>query len=314
MPPKRGRRLGAGLVILVFILLTSEIAARSFGLHTPVLYERTSYGYRVKPGQDIRRFGHRVFYNSYGLRSEPMSLSPTPGVIRILCLGDSITNGGTSTDQSETYPYLLERYLRERGINAEVLNASAGGWALENEGGWLAEHGTLDARILVLEVATHDLFQEMALSSIVDSHPSFPSRVSRLASEELIVRYFLPRLFPSLVVQDPGTNGTQPSAAAAQRSVERVVAMSEFAARAGAQSIVLQVEQPAPFEPNDEITRRAKALLEHVLRDRGVPLIETADLIAAHGGGVLFRDPIHPNPQGNRVLARAVAGAIEPIR
>src|SRR5262249_58482770 len=97
-----------------------EAVARAFGLHTPVLYERMTYGYRVRASQDIQRFGHRVFYNSYGLRSEPMTPSPAAGVTRILCLGDSITNGGTSTDQSETYPYLLERYLRDRGVDTEA--------------------------------------------------------------------------------------------------------------------------------------------------------------------------------------------------
>jgi lysophospholipase L1-like esterase len=296
------------------LLIAVEGVARWFGLHTPVLYERTSYGYRVKPSQDIRRFGNRVFYNSYGLRSEPMSPSPAPGVMRILCLGDSITNGGTITDQSETYPYLLERDLREDGINAEVLNASAGGWALENEQGWLMQNGTFGARVLVLQVATHDLFQQMALSSTVDGHPSFPSRAPLLASKELIARYVLPRLFPSLRVEDPGAAGVHPDLPAVRSSLQRIEAMVDLARHDGAATIVLQVEQPVLYEAQDALTRGAKQLLESELRTHDVAVLKTAEVMAARGDEALFRDSIHPNPQGNRILAEAVARAVRQMK
>src|SRR5262252_4393364 len=55
------------------LLLVAELVARSAGLHTPVLYERTSYGYRVAPDQSLNRFGRAVEYNAHGLRSAPLA-------------------------------------------------------------------------------------------------------------------------------------------------------------------------------------------------------------------------------------------------
>src|SRR5215475_14021339 len=108
------------LAALVMVLVTGEGVGRYYGLDHPVLYEGTAFGYRVQPNQDIRRFGNRIFYNSFGLRSEATDSTPKPGVLRVLCIGDSITNGGSPTDQTQTYPYLLEKLLVERFRFAEV--------------------------------------------------------------------------------------------------------------------------------------------------------------------------------------------------
>ncbi len=51
---------------------------------------------------------------------------PAPGVARIVALGDSFTFGEGANDD-ESYPAALERRLRERGWNAEVVNAGVGG-------------------------------------------------------------------------------------------------------------------------------------------------------------------------------------------
>src|SRR5215470_15025959 len=63
------------------LLLVAELLARSAGLHTPVLYQRTSYGYRVAPDQSLDRFGKAVAYNAQGLRSAPLAV-PAEGEVR----------------------------------------------------------------------------------------------------------------------------------------------------------------------------------------------------------------------------------------
>jgi hypothetical protein len=47
---------------------------------------------------------------------------------RVLVLGDSVANGGAQVNDEDTWPLLLGKQL-----NMQVLNASAGGWALANE-------------------------------------------------------------------------------------------------------------------------------------------------------------------------------------
>jgi lysophospholipase L1-like esterase len=273
-----------------------------------VLYEATPYGYRARPSQEILRFGNRVSYDERGLRSEPVADRPPPGVLRVLCLGDSITNGGTLTDQHDTYPYRLAERLRALRGPVEVLNASAGGWALANAAGWLEANGTLHSALVVLGVASHDLFQPPAPAAIVDAHPSFPSRPPRLALAELAVRYALPRLGLAAVAADPGVGervaaDVGPALAALERIRGQVAA-------SGATLVLLLIEQPLGLEPADDATVAAKAALRRFAGERGIPLVAPAPLIEAGGGARLFRDGLHPGPAGNDVIAAAVADAL----
>ena len=86
--------------------------------------------------------GHWKFVtNSQGFRSdEDFRLKKTPGVFRVIALGDSTTEG-FEVRQNYTYPAVLERYLKKNGVNAEVFNTGVSGFGtaeeliyLENEG------------------------------------------------------------------------------------------------------------------------------------------------------------------------------------
>lgn len=293
-------------ISLAILLLVAELLARSVGLHTPVLYERTAYGYRVAPNQTLKRFGRAVVYNSQGLRSGPLSGVPDSGELLVLCLGDSITNGGTLTDQADTYPYRLERELE----GPRVFNASAGGWALENELGWLRVNGTFGASVVVLEVATHDLFQPLAGSDLVGRHPSFPERAPFLATSELLLRYFLPWLGVGPARIDPGAKGVEQSAADMERALAALDGLVRESRARRAEPVVMFVEQPAPLERGDPIILEAKRRMRELLEREHVSLVETAPWVEREGGSALFRDGLHPNAAGNAVLAKSVAPAV----
>lgn len=311
-PADRGRaalgtrgRLTVVLAVVGVCLLVVEGASRALGLHRPVLYEVTAYGYRVQPGQDLVRFGNRVFYNRQGLRSETIADRPAPVVARILCLGDSITNGGTSTAQHDTYPYMLERQLRAHGLKAEVLNASAGGWAIENEEGWLRANTAMGASIVILEVASHDLFQPAAAGAIVGRHPSFPDRPPALASEQLWVRYLLPRL-STVRTEDPGVTLTGRAWADVQRVLASIGRIEAMVREGGGRLMILRVRQPSTFERPDALSQRADDALAAWVAGRDVPIADPSPLVEARGGAAVFRDGLHPNPAGNAVLAEVL--------
>jgi lysophospholipase L1-like esterase len=79
--------------------------------------------------------------NNKGFRSdEDIDYQKKNDEIRILCLGDSHTQG-FEVDQHETYSWVAESLLREKGINATVINTGVAGFStaeelifLENEG------------------------------------------------------------------------------------------------------------------------------------------------------------------------------------
>jgi lysophospholipase L1-like esterase len=289
------------------LLLAAEVAARMLGLHRPLLYEATAYGYRIRPSQELERFGNHISYNAYGMRSQEISPQPRAGTLRILCIGDSITNGGTLTDQSQTYPALLEGFLRDHRFTAEVLNASAGGWALGNEEGWLHQQGIFGSAFVVLEIGTLDLFQTTVSSSLVDHHPAFPSHPPTLGLEQALRRYLLPRIAPAWSASDPGTQVADRDVQFARRSIGRLLDMARFIRAGGATPIVVHVEQPQTLEADDAVTMAAKEELRGTLNVAEIPFVSAGP---AMRDGNFFRDGLHPNAAGNRILAKLVAEQI----
>jgi hypothetical protein len=313
------------LVVLVGALAAGaacELILRRKGFHTPLLYERTAYGYRVKPGQTIRRFGNRVSYDDFGLRSEPVAGDPAPGTLRILCVGDSVTFGGTTVDQRETYPYRLRDALGASGATAEVLNASAGGWALHNEEGWLREHGILGSRIVLLQVGTDDLWQRPAPSELVGRHPQFPDRAPPLAIVELVRRYLLPKLRRRLGIKGPLAPGEEggPDPRAIDAALRSLGRMIDLVRSSEATPVVLFMEERPGSEHSDPLVASAKASLATLLSRLGVSMIRPGPFLADNGGARLFQDVAHLTPEGHALLATYIArslplrspGALEP--
>ncbi len=297
------------VIACVLLLSAAEGLCRALGLHTPVLYEVTTYGFRPIPSQSLRRFGNRVFYNDMGLRSESSSPLPLPGVVRILCLGDSVTNGGTVMDQNETYPYRLGEELSRRGMQAEVLNASSPGWAVANEAGWLNRFGTLGSRYLVWTLNTYDLFQPAASAGIVGTHPSFPSEAPIFGLQELLFRYVLPRLSGHASVPDPGATPEAHSSEMARNVREAIASMIGVVRGQGTEPVLVLIEHPARMARQEiEI-----ANLEGLLIAMKVPFAKTTEDMDRRGGVTLYRDGVHPNPDGNRVIASVLAQRIVPL-
>lgn len=304
--------LVAAATVLLIAVVGAELFCRSRGLHAPLLYERTAYGYRVKPGQQLRRFGNRLAYNRFGMRSDDIDDVPQPGVVRILCIGDSVTYGGAQTDQADTYPERLGEALRATGVRAEVLNVSAGGWAPANAAGWLREHGVFGSAWVVIQLGTHDLFQRAASGDSLGVHPQFPDRPPRLGLEELVVRYLLPRVRARLG-RGAAAEATDPVPidADAEAVLEDIVGMIDRIVAEGARPLVMLTEQMPEAEPADPVTLRAKARLAHLLEARDVPLYRPAHDMRAAGADRLFRDAVHPNAAGNHVIARGLARTLE---
>lgn len=79
--------------------------------------------------------------NAQGFRDDDnYTYAKSPGTIRVLVLGDSHT-AGYEVSQEATFPEVIERYLRLRGVRVEVLNTGISGFGtaeqlafLENEG------------------------------------------------------------------------------------------------------------------------------------------------------------------------------------
>ncbi|MFO0017563.1 MAG: hypothetical protein ACK52U_13535 [Synechococcaceae cyanobacterium] len=179
------------LVVLGLGLGALELALRGLGLgHPPLFVADRQMEYRFRPNQTLRRFGHPIQINQWGMRSTPLSPRPTPGKRRLLVLGDSITWGGAVTDQDRI---AISRLQRQLGPSWEVANLATPSWGPANWLGAVRRFGLLGARQVLLVMSTHDALDDPTYDSL-EGNPETPSQDPPLALIELWQRYLLPRL------------------------------------------------------------------------------------------------------------------------
>jgi hypothetical protein len=134
-------------------LAAGEMAVRVLLKDQTVMFPRYHTGYQygryairgIRPNAEFRHSSidgsWKFVTNSRGLRDRrEFEYAKPAGTLRVLSLGDSHTQG-YEVRQEATFSAVLERYLAQRGMPAEVLNAGVSGFStaealvfLENEG------------------------------------------------------------------------------------------------------------------------------------------------------------------------------------
>ncbi|MBI3722795.1 SGNH/GDSL hydrolase family protein [bacterium] len=130
---------------------------------------------------------YHASFNSLGLRGADVPLARTPGVPRVLCLGDSTTFGFYVEDQ-DTYPARLQSRLAASGKKVEVLNCGCGRWTITDEASFLETHAlALEPDVVVLLFCGNDLeeldpaparLQALARAGRPRGEPGRPGRLS----------------------------------------------------------------------------------------------------------------------------------------
>lgn len=128
------------LCIVIIFFLAAETSLRLYGLFDKNRGLKNSMGepnkkyhHAFKPNSSFRlispkndEYNVNIRINNYGFRGEDVTLKKKPGTKRVIAIGDSFTFG-VGAEDNETIPYLIEKYLKERGENVEVINAGIGG-------------------------------------------------------------------------------------------------------------------------------------------------------------------------------------------
>ncbi|MFK7788352.1 MAG: SGNH/GDSL hydrolase family protein, partial [Phycisphaeraceae bacterium] len=264
--------------------------------------------YLFKPSQDVSRFGNRIKYNAYSMRADDFSLEKTnEQELRVLVLGDSVANGGSQTDQSELATQLVQARLSEQlGRPVIVGNISAGSWGPGNVLAYVKRHGLFDADVVALVISSHDASDVPDFKPIVDVSPDFPGTKPALALEELIFRY-LPRYLPGKAKPvESDAEELQPKEFTAIEDLEKLIQLIQ---EADVPMIILQ------HASRDELADGydpGHGAIAKVAESAKVPTVELGPSFEAaiNAGKNVYRDNIHPNAQGQAVLAEALEEAI----
>ena len=114
-------------------------------------------GYRMAANFEMDGFRH----NSLGFRGEEFPPERIEGVLRIALLGGSTVYGPQVRDE-ETSASRLEELLRERGIEAEVINAGVPGWnSRETLLNWRLAIRPLAPDVLVIVDGRNEVFPQL---------------------------------------------------------------------------------------------------------------------------------------------------------
>lgn len=129
-----------GAVILAFCFFMGEVFLRFrvkvglSGEEFVSIFRKSSspqLSYEMKPSfrKVLPHLDAKVIYetNSWGFRGGEFKREKDPAKVRIAVLGDSIAFG-IGIDYEQTFPRLLERSLRGRGVEAEVYNFGVVGY------------------------------------------------------------------------------------------------------------------------------------------------------------------------------------------
>jgi len=113
------------------------------------------------PGETLEMTWGPVAYtvhaNRLGFRGREIEPVPADGCVRLLAIGDSMTNG-YFVDDDATYPSFLERRLAEAMPCVEVVNGARGGGSIDEELAILKSAGlALRPHVVLLAFMTNDI-------------------------------------------------------------------------------------------------------------------------------------------------------------
>lgn len=288
---------------LLVIGICSELLLRFvLGLGNPVVVvPDAACAYTLAPNQNTFRFFCHTHTNRYGMRSDAFAPEPAPGTLRIMFVGDSVTYGTSHVDQSRIFTELLHRGLPSvLHQPVEVLNASAGAWAIDNELSWLRSRGTFHSKIVVLVLNSDDLPQPRA--QITDVGDDTAQNYSHTALGELWTRLLKPRLFHTAPHVDAG-DAAIINQETIRANLAELGAFQKLTAANGARMALLYIpfrhEIPSPAVQSEE-TLTAWATAHHV------PFFDMTSVEAAWPVHAISLDGVHLNVHGNQVVADAV--------
>jgi len=286
------------------IAVISEVGLRAImGLGDPPLYVADpEIGYLLAPQQKLRRQGSQYETNQYSMRSQPLQAEAKN---RILLVGDSVVNGSWWTDQTQTLSSLLTNEIESKNNNsAEVLNIAANSWSTRNQLAYLQRFGLFDAATLVLVINTDDLFATEPTSVGIGT-PSYPTQKPALA----LIEYY--QLFIAPPPKIPELEALKQATSENDRLSQNLAAIKEIKAIANASDtefVLVLTPLLREFEAGStESELAARNSLQELVAAENINYIdilsEWADFPQPE---FLYRDRIHPTPQGNIKIIEAI--------
>lgn len=258
----------------------------------------------LKPNQDMRRFGNRIKINEYGMRSDDFSKEKEDiSEYRIIVFGDSVINGGNQTDQSQLATELIRSSIilnfPDRKIT--VGNASAGSWGPPNILSYIEEFGFFDADTVIIVLSNHDYADTPTFEAL--NEKTHPTVGPAFAISEAATRY-LPRLFRAFAGRQPSEIQVSADSKDIDLCLYALREIFALSKRSGAKTAVILHWTQTELKTGKLPTGIEK--IASIGRQAGVPVYHDREELekSIMFGKNPYRDNIHLNPVGQRILGR----------
>jgi len=292
------------LMIFAFLGITEGVLRFVLGLGNPVLITPdAACEYILKPDQRVYRFFSNTRTNHYGMRSEEVPLSRDPGRLRILFVGDSLTYGTSRVDQSRIFTEILHMELPSIVHKpVDVLNASAGAWAPDNEVSYIRSRGIFNSDLVVFVLNDGDVTQPRATMN--DVGDGLPSRRPATAIGELWTRYLTPRFFNGASKNDAGTSIGTDADHVVQANLKDLDAANALVTAQGARMMIvfLPFRLDIPYK-----SAQAQSTLLDWSAAHHVPMLDlTATELPYSISDLDLDNGYHFNTRGNSIVADGI--------
>lgn len=317
--------LAAGTFLLLVLMLEGGLSLAGYGNLERYDPDRDLY-WKLTPSQNVvTKVGKKpVRINSHGTRGEEFDAAKPENAFRVLSLGDSRAFGwGLAED--ETYSKRLQELLRHAagaGRLVEVINAGVNAWSYPQMLIYLQRDGLAFSPDVVI-VDGANLWTTFGENQSEAFRRSFKRKLlaKNLLRRSAIYHYFVEvqlktyyERYRKKLVQTGVRPDEQQFDAAEREFLAGLEAtfesMSDVLREHGVELVF--VHTPREDEATSRRSLELKRLMKTVAEGNARVFVDATDAFASHGG-MLFQeaDPIHPNAEGNAILAGLLFSAVK---
>ncbi|MCL4069289.1 hypothetical protein M3484_22280 [Pseudomonas sp. GX19020] len=289
------RKIAVAGIAIVALAVASEIGARYAGVIDFPLYEANNrVGYLPLPNQSGSFMRTNDFYTNDLSMGVIDTFENTEN--DILLVGDSLVWGGNPYKQADKLGPKLQSALDERGVDAKVWPISAGSWAIINEVNWLEDHPVVvSATETMIFILNSEDFDQPSSWRNPLTHPR-----ERPASA---IGYLLYKYIFSPAIPAIEADLTVPS-----RPVGEALAATIANCSCRVQ-IWLHPMKAELALPSDQTNLEMNFSKIEALLPEGTKVHRIRDI--PDWGQKLYRDSIHPTPEGMNILGQAIAASLD---
>lgn len=302
--------IGFAMAIPLAIVMLDIFLRLAFGFGNPLLYKaHPTIEYLLVPNQTVKRLGNLIETNQYSMRSENFGMEKPENELRLLIIGDSVVNGGSYIDQTELASSIVKNQLeKEFNFPVTVGNISAGSWGPPNMLAYINEFGFFQADMIFVVLSSHDYYDVPTFENLDPRY--FPQTKPFSAISEVMFRY-LPRYFPflDLIFSAEDSNVAKKEMQFYEQvnwSMKSLKTLLSLAQQNNRRVFLIQhlEKEELLFSKNSQGHNHFKEICDEI----GVEVVRLASSFAESldQGENPYRDHIHPNVVGQRLIANKV--------